>query len=62
MQGEWVWVEGGEHGLMEALYKEGPMMVSFDNEHEQFKFYSSGIYNVTGCEYALLGTTLSLKP
>lgn len=57
-----MWVEGGEHGLMEALYKEGPMMVSFDNEHEQFKFYSSGIYNVTGCEYALLGTTLSLKP
>ncbi len=44
MQGKWVWVEGGEHRLMEALYTKGPMMVRF-NTMQEFKINCFGIFH-----------------
>ena len=49
VQGETVYVKGGERGLMEALVTKGPMTVAVDAGHQSFRFYKSGIYNNTAC-------------
>ena len=49
MQGVVTRVKGFEQGLKEALLTKGPMTVSVDAGHEDFRFYKSGIYNNTAC-------------